>query len=345
MSIFSSQTTWPAGCSSATQSPINLSQSSAKPCQLSCDLVMDKGQISQATVSISNEGLLLMNNAGLGSCKFREETYLATAICINHPAHHTIEGVQADAECIVYFTKPTGETLCVSFLVRVNSNQTRSYSFFKQFVPYAVNSGDVKIKLQDWELSQLLPGDGSYYTYSGSTILPPCRPCEWVVYKQMINMDQGDFAFLVNNVQAGSRSIQPIGNRELFFNNAQGDNWAMPNDNKFYLRLRPTGNTKLKKEKPNIDLKTTQQSRRDALEEERHPTTMSGKAWKGMNDHIAANGGLLETVELALLVGLSIYAGYTGMNQAYKNPFAPKWFQEIALWIRGLFSPRKAIAT
>jgi L-alanine-DL-glutamate epimerase-like enolase superfamily enzyme len=46
MSIFSSQTTWPPQCLSANQSPINLSQSSAKPCEVTCDLVMDDGYIT-----------------------------------------------------------------------------------------------------------------------------------------------------------------------------------------------------------------------------------------------------------------------------------------------------------
>ena len=90
MSLFSSQTTWPPQCLSANQSPINLSQSSAKPCNLTCDLVMDDGYISQATVSVSDEGLLVTNNSGLGSCKFRGESYVCQALHINHPSHHTL---------------------------------------------------------------------------------------------------------------------------------------------------------------------------------------------------------------------------------------------------------------
>jgi hypothetical protein len=59
---------------------------------------MDDNYITQATVSVSDEGLLLINNSGLGSCKFRGESYVCQALVVNHPSHHTIEGVQADGE-------------------------------------------------------------------------------------------------------------------------------------------------------------------------------------------------------------------------------------------------------
>ena len=70
MSVYSSSTGWPASCSVPNQSPINLSQSSSKPCDLMCELVMDDAMIPQANVVVSDEGLILDNEAGLGSCKF-----------------------------------------------------------------------------------------------------------------------------------------------------------------------------------------------------------------------------------------------------------------------------------
>ena len=52
MSVYGSSTSWGGQCNSVNQSPINLSQSSAKPCDLLCDLVFDDAYISQANVML-----------------------------------------------------------------------------------------------------------------------------------------------------------------------------------------------------------------------------------------------------------------------------------------------------
>jgi carbonic anhydrase len=329
MSLFSSQTTWPAQCLSANQSPINLSQSSAKPCDLTCDLVMDDNYISQATVSISDEGLIL-NSTSLGSCKFRGESYVCQALHINHPSHHTLEGVQADGEVTAIFQKPTGELLCVSSLFRVNPSQTSSYTFFKQFVPYSLSTGDTQVKLQDWSLSMMIPPSSPYYTYAGSTLVPPCVPCEWVVFKTMINMDTGDFAYLVRNSQAGSRSLQGQGSREIFFNDTQNLSGVMPNDGKLYIRLKPTGKSKTPelghgtKKSKNLDLKPD--------DDPKHPKTLVGSAQQMLKDHIDSNNGLIGTLELWLMVMLVIAGGYIGYHYAETKPFTGELFKSPAIW-------------
>jgi carbonic anhydrase len=315
MSIFSSQTTWPPQCLSANQSPLNLSQTSSKVCNGTCELVMDDGYISQAVVSISDEGLLLTNTSGLGTCKFRSETYVCQALHINHPSHHTLEGVQADGEVTAIFQKPTGELLCVSSLFRVNPSQTPSYTFFKQFVPYALPSGDTQVKLQDWSLSMMIPSTSPFYVYSGSTLVPPCTPCEWVVFRTMINIDTGDFAYLIRNSEAGSRTITSQGNREVFFNDSENLSGSMPNDGKLYLRLKPLGNTPLPSSKKPVD-----------FSEEKSSTLKSLK--KGFKDHVDSNGGIIQTIEfwlVILLVCIGIKFGYDSSN---KNPFTFQVFTD-----------------
>jgi len=337
MSIFSNTTTWPPSCSSAKQSPINLSQSGAKPCNLSCDLVMDDGMVTQADVSVSDEALILSSSSSLGSCKFRGESYVCQGLSINHPSHHTIEGVQADGEVTAYFKKPTGELMCMSTLFRINSTQTASFSFFKQFVPYALTSGDTKLTMRDWSLTALVPPEASYYIYDGSTLVPPCTPCEWVVFKSMINMDQGDFAYLVRNAEAGSRPIQGLGDREVFFNDTNNIPGVMPHDNKLYLRLKPTGNTKVnvaKKDVSKVDLKNnTAQSKADALEEAKHPTTFLGQLSKDKNDYVNKYGyiGLaLAIMAITLVVGGYVYGKQGSDTAPFKAEFAKGW----ALWTR-----------
>ena len=263
MSVFSSQSSWTGMCSGSNQSPINLAQSISKPCKGTCDLKIDDTNATSGQLFITDEGLLLTGR--LGSCKFRDATYTCQALLINHPSHHTVESIQSDGEVISIFSSPTGEKLLVCSLFRVSSSPTTSIDFFKQIIPYSESS---TINLNGWSLQQMVPSDGSYFVYDGSSIVPPCSPAEVIVYKSMINIDQTDFAYLVKNVQAGSRSIQALGNREIFYND-NADTGFLPHDNKTYFVMKPLGN---KKKKPveikKTDLKTTQ-----ALESSKEPST------------------------------------------------------------------------
>ena len=264
MSVFSSQSSWIGMCSGSNQSPINLAQSISKPCKGTCDLKIDDTNATSGQLFITDEGLLLTGR--LGSCKFRDATYTCQALLINHPSHHTVESIQSDGEVISIFSSPTGEKLLVCSLFRVSSSPTTSIDFFKQIIPYSESSSI--INLNGWSLQQMVPSDGSYFVYDGSSIVPPCSPAEVIVYKSMINIDQTDFAYLVKNVQAGSRSIQALGNREIFYND-NADTGFLPHDNKTYFVMKPLGNKKKKSvEIKKTDLKTTQ-----ALESSKEPST------------------------------------------------------------------------
>jgi len=311
MSIYGSTTTWPASCSVANQSPINLSQSSAKPCDLMCDLAIDDVMVPQAQVSVSDEGLIISNTAGLGSCKFNGEGYTCTTVVVNHPSHHTIENIQADAEVIAIFQNPTGKNLCVSALVRTNSAQTPSTHFFNSFVGFADSTKEyTPVNLgENWGLNMMVPSTGAYYVYDGSMVSPGCEPTKWVVFKTMINMDPNDFANLVKTNAPGSRPIQPLGNREVFFNDIQSlPGGPMPHDNKAYMRCKRLGKKQDVKPVTSPDVKGAKSA----------GTKLSGLA-KFITDTYAKNEAMqvLDVMVLIAALGLAIYAAWQTKNAEF----------------------------
>lgn len=336
MSLFSSQATWPPQCLSANQSPVNLVQSSAKATELNSDLVMDDGYISQASVSISDEGLILSNSSSLGTCKFRGNSYVCQALVVNHPSHHTIEGVQADGEVTAIFKQPTGELLCVSALFRANPNQgANSYGFFKQFVPYGLSTGDVQVKLGDWSLAMMVPSSSEFFTYSGSTLVPPCTPCEWVVFKTMISMDTGDFAYLTRNAEAGSRTIVAQGDRTIYFNDTRNLSGIMPNDGKLYLRITGKGlSAPPQSSGTRIDLKNQAKTQKEQEDEDKHPTTWVGKTKKAVGEHVKSNGGIVGTLELWIMLIAIAVGCYLGYKTAQSNPFDTQFIKPVSSWTR-----------
>lgn len=333
MSIFGSSSSWGGNCSASNQSPINLSQSFAKPCDLLCELVFDDAYIPSASVSVSNEGLVLQSTAGLGSCKFNGEGYTCQMLLINHPSHHTIENIQADVEVVAVF-KSGSKVLCVSALARVNPAQSSSTHFFNAIIPYANSSTDATaVNMGDnWGLFMMVPTNGSYYVYDGSLPVPDCDSAKCIVFKTMINIDPNDFALLTKNVTPGSRPVQGLGDREVFFNDTeQLPGGPIPHDNKTYMRCKrsPRKGGDIKKvTQPDVSGERSKKSK---------PWHHSISSFA--SEQIAANGvisvvdGLILILSLGLGVGMAWYY-YTRVPSI----LILNWVtQYIARWIRSFF--------
>lgn len=305
-------------CAGGNQSPIHLSQSFAKPCKGTCDLKVDATNATTGHVAASDEGLFL-SALSLGSCTYNNKPYTCLFLLINHPSHHTIEkNSQADGEVIALFVSPQNEVLQVCVQFYVNPSPGPSIDFFKQIVPYASGTQPTLVQLSGWSLQQMIPDDGSYYMYDGSTMVPGCGPAETIVFKSSINIDQTDFALLVNKVQAGSRNIQALGNREVFYNDG-ADLGFMPHDNKTYLVMKPLKPQKHKKpEISKVDLKTT-----SAREAARQPSTV-GKAVKHVNDNWDA---YIEGFFFIFFVGLVLW----GWRYMYPRV---NWLNGMYDWVK-----------
>jgi len=297
-----------------------------------CELTFDDAYISQANVIVSDEGLILQSQTNLGSCKFAGETYTCQTLLVTHPSHHTIENVQADAEVVAIFSSPTSGLLCVSSLVRVNPTSSNSSHFFNAFVPYAnpsVASTSVALGEQ-WGLFMMVPSVGSYYVYDGSLVIPPCQQCKWAVFNTMITIDSNDFALLVKNVIPGSRPIQQLGNREVFFNDiAQLPGGPMPRDGKTYMRCKRSG------KKPDVKDVTSA-----PLGNEKSKDDKKKKHWihEWAAKQIEINGfiELLNVFLILLSVGGGIYYGYL-QSSGPQGMYLILAGQKLAAWLRSFF--------
>lgn len=333
MSIYNSSSSWGGQCQNSGQSPINLAQSVSKPCDLLCELVFDDAYISQANVIVSDEGLILHSDSGLGSCKFNGEGYTCKDVLVTHPSNHTVENIQADAEVIAIFTNPTGSYLCVSSLVRVNPNQTDASHFFNAFVPYAnPEAGATSISLgEQWGLFMMAPPTGAYFVYDGSLTTPPCQTTKWVVFKSMINIDPNDFALLVKNVPAGSRPTQSVGDREILFNDTENlPGGPIPKDGKVYIRFK----------KPK---KKTDGAVRQAPLSSTQSSENSKKPWaitRWIKGQLEVNS-FLDILSVVLMVAAAYYAWIYGKKVAMEPPYYGLYIilkvQALAAWIRNLF--------
>lgn len=330
MSIYNSSA--PLNCP-GEQSPINLSYSSAKPCDLLCDIVIDNAMVAQANVMVSDEGLMLQSTTSLGSCKYNGEGYMCNALIINHPSHHTIENIQADGEVIAVFTNPTGAYLCVSSLFRVNPAESSSTHFFNSFIPYAnptqqytaVNLGE------NWSLAMMVPSNKAHFVYDGSMPWNCKQKSKWVVYKSMINIDANTFALLVKTIAPGSRPVQPLGSREVFYNDPEvvsGGGGPAEHGDKKYMRFKLVGKAK-------DAVKPVEST---ALKENASKNTknIADRIIESVTGGIQTNGTMyyVSIVLSIISVGVGIYAG---MNMYYIGTYIIDFHQRLPGYLYDAF--------
>lgn len=246
MSVFGSATSWAdtyKACGAPHQSPVNLSRSFALPCDRLCELVIDKVAVPRATAVIEEEsGLKLQFTDVKPTVKFNGEGYTCKEAHLFHPAQHTVEDVRAEAEFVALFENPKGYTLAMSVPVRTAPGETPSTSFFNSFVPYpSIPEEPTQVALGDsWMLQDIVPEAKGFYVYEGTWVLPPCTAqVTWIVFANAVTIDPSDFAKLSSRSTAGSRPLQPVGDREVFFNDGEKiDSAFTKKDGKLYMRCR-----------------------------------------------------------------------------------------------------------
>jgi hypothetical protein len=146
----------------------------------------------------------------------------------------------------------------------------------------------------------------------------------------MINIDSNDFALLVKNVIPGSRPIQQLGNREVFFNDIeQLQGGPMPHDGKTYMRCKRSG------KKPDV-----KEVKAAPLGDEKSKDDKKKKHWihEWAAKQIEINGfiEILNVFLILLSVGGGIYYGYTQSSGPH-GMYLVLAAQKIAVWLRSLF--------
>lgn len=242
MSIFDTAEQWPdewKACGAPHQSPVNLSQSFALPCDRLCEWKVDDTSVGTATVESDNGGMVLTDfSRGKPTATFNGDGYTCSRMRLFSTSQHSLEGVFGEAELVVEFTHPTGKTVCMSVIVRSTPGDSPSSKFFNGFVPYFTEGHATTVTLSEsWSLQDVIPDTPSYYIYTGSALTPPCEPdITWIVYSNTVSMDPSDYAKLVRHIKPARRPLEEVGDREVTFFDAQGV--STPRDGKLYMRCR-----------------------------------------------------------------------------------------------------------
>ena len=313
MSIFDSAHEWPdkyKACGAPHQSPINLSQSFALPCDRLCEWKVDDVSVGHAELSHDNAGLLLNGfTNGTPSATFNGDGYTCKQIHLFSSAQHSLDSVFGEAELVATFTHPSGKTVNMSVIIRTSPGDTASSKFFNGFVPYFVESHTTQVTLgETWSLTDVVPDTPAYYVYTGSSLTPPCEPnVIWIVYSNTVTMDPSDYARLAKDVKPARRPLEEVADRDVMFFDAQGI--STPRDGKLYLKCRRPGGAAKKEEAVPLLQKGGLQEAVDKEADESTTKKRSNFRQAAAEQYGAMGGvwGILEVLTLLIIAGLLFF--------------------------------------
>lgn len=343
MSIFDSAHDWPdkfKACGAPHQSPINLSQSFADPCDRLCEWKVDEVSVGQASIhsdAHDHGGLVLSDfSNGTPTASFNGEGYTCKKMTLYSSAQHSLDSVFGEAELVATFTHPSGKTVNMSVIVRTSPGDSPSSKFFNAFVPYSDSEQHVNLG-NTWSLTDVVPDTPAYYVYTGTNLTPPCEPdVTWVVYSNTVNMDPSDYAKLAKNVKTARRPLEEVGDREVTYFDAQGV--STPRDGKLYMKCRRAGGAKKAEEAPpSVQAGGLQ----DAVDEQAAESTTQKRNnfRQAAADQYNTMGGVWGVLEVLTLI---VIAGLLFFTEAGKKIgglyftivfFLPNLLRSLALWL------------
>lgn len=212
------------------QSPINVSSTNMKECNLLCQLKYNYKPMPCRVQYDSHKRILLNCEAG-SYLNFNNKNYPLTEISIHTPSLHSIDGEKYACEILlIHKTDQSGNPhsadngIIVSRMLReVSANYGSVNDFIGQFI-YQIPKDPIDyfktVDVKNWGPHMVVnQPKTSFYMYNGSLPFPPCHEkYHVIVYEDIGEISQTYIELLTNNVGSNIRPIRETGNREIFYN-------------------------------------------------------------------------------------------------------------------------------
>jgi carbonic anhydrase len=178
------------------QTPVNIETAKATPAFLS-DLrftyadtafeVENTGHVIEVMYETGSSLSFASRSNGIGVCTLQAaessaDSYQLVQFHFHAPSEHTIDGNSYDLELHLVHQNSLGELAVVGVLFSKGTDPTPLLDDLMLNAP--TKEGSTTVGTRRINISQLLPADRTYYSYSGSLTTPPCSEgVRWFVMK------------------------------------------------------------------------------------------------------------------------------------------------------------------
>lgn len=202
-------------CDGVVQAPINVDTEST--------IMADLGELnfnySPFDISIQDNGHTVQVNAPEGSANTLEVdgvTFQLLQFHYHTHSEHAVDGNYYDMEIhLVHQDLTTGNLAVVG--VFLEGDGTSPNDFVQKF---ADNIPDEEMGAVSTatpiNVSDLLPADHKYYTYTGSLTTPPCsQGLKWMLLKEPVSISESQLQTFEQVHEVNARPLQPLNNRTV----------------------------------------------------------------------------------------------------------------------------------
>jgi carbonic anhydrase len=199
-----------AACNGRAQSPIDISQTqkSALP-----PLQFDYHSAPVHYV-INNGATIRVNFPAPGSGDYLivgERRYQLTQFHFHHPSEETIKGKAYDMVVHLMHQADDGEVAGLAIMVKIGKANPAIAQLWSNMPS---SEGQKEVPGLNLNPAAFLPGQLTYYTYTGSQTAPPCTEgVRWFILKTPIELSHPQIATFARLFPHDARPVQPLNGR------------------------------------------------------------------------------------------------------------------------------------
>jgi carbonic anhydrase len=168
-----------------------------------------------SALHIIDNGHTIMINYGPGSSiSVGEKKYALKQFHFHRPSEEKINGKSFDMTLHLVHADREGKLAVVAVLLQEGEDNSLVRELWKD-LPKEKEKEEILDQVQI-DVSQLVPSDHSYYTFSGSLTTPPCsEDVTWFVLKQPMTISQAEIQQFSKLYRNDARPTQPLYGRTV----------------------------------------------------------------------------------------------------------------------------------
>lgn len=202
-----------AACAGNAQSPVNIHTAGTLVVD-ALPLVEPHYQPFRMRIVDNGHTIQVMPDGNAQYLRFKEVRFDLAQFHIHHLSEHQLDGQHDEMEIHAVHQDADGNLLVLGFMLAEGD----AHPLLEAVLSAVPKEKKKEVQTEVWlDMLELLPQDGSYYTYYGSLTTPPCTASvQFVVFKQKVMASRDQISRFADYYDHNYRPVQPLNNRFIF---------------------------------------------------------------------------------------------------------------------------------
>lgn len=161
---------------------------------------------------IDNGHTIQVNGDGSSKISLNGSTFTFKQFHFHRHSEHTINGKASEMELhLVHIDDATGNITVLGIMLEEDADNPFIEKVWANIPTTQKSEVTTTVSLN---LSDILPADKKYYTYTGSLTTPPCsQGLQWILFKEPVKISHAQAVAFEKIYEDNARPTQPLNNR------------------------------------------------------------------------------------------------------------------------------------